>query len=806
MIYSLHKRRKEVDKVFCKILKKDLKRKKAMNSILLLFMIAASTLISGSVNMLYTTTTAMEQFTKVSKLADNIIIASSNEKNNELMEEWAKTSSKVKSIKSEYMLKVTADNITIPKQYKNLKNQNTFLLTKMPNEYNLVFNQKDERFKLKDGEVALPIMMNESTGIQLNDKIKIKIGECEKEFTVKYYIKDILFGSGIMTTKRIIISDNDFNQFYKEPNKAAMKLWSINKADAVTYDDVEKDFSKTSIDAESTINNDSVSFTYVMDLITAAIMIIVSIVLIFISFLILRFTIVFTIEEDYKEIGIMKAIGLKNINIKSIYMVKYFSVALVGGGIGFAASIPFADYLMDSISTHIIMKNTLLNYVLSVASVLFIIALTVGFCYMCTRKINKVSAIDAIRRGSIGESFTMARRLKLHKMKHISTPMYLALNDLMCVYKKFIILIIVFILGTVIIIIPINIINTLNSNNIITLFGLSKTDFNIGAINLAGKYNNSSIDILMKDLQEIEKKARDKEVDIKLFPEVNESLKIYTNNQNESKSVYSFQAYDYSTDNYTYLSGMPPKQENEIAITTVTADYFGIGLGDTINCKAKGKTTQYIVTGLYQSMINMGYSVRFSEKHPINLNNCSGISVFGLINDKITDKNKAIKTLKGHFPELDIKSGKEYMESFMGSTIGQLGLIKNIILTIVLGVNFLITTLLVRMLIAKEITEIAVLKSIGFKNKHIRKWQTTRITIILIISIILGTLIANLAGGFLTAGLFKMMGATQMKLSIEPLQVFVIYPIIILVVTTLSVLSSLGKTRNINVWGFNNQE
>ncbi len=448
-------------------------------------------------------------------------------------------------------------------------------------------------------------------------------------------------------------------------------------------------------------NSDLVTFTYFMDLITAAIMIILSIFLIFISFLILRFTIIFTIEEDYKEIGIMKAIGLKNKGIKSIYMAKYLALALVGGSIGFIASIPFTSYLMNKISTHIIMQATMFNYVLSIISVVFIIFITIGFCYMCTKKINKLSAIEAIRQGSTGERFSVSRKLKLHKMKHISTPSYLAFNDLIGSFKKFIILMITFILGTTIIIIPINIINTMSSNEAIILLGKSKTtDIYIEK----DSFSKKTLDInnLMEYINKIEQKVKEKGVNIKLYPEMAFSSVIYIDNPEERKSIRSIQAYDYGADNFTYLSGVAPKLENEIAISTKVSEYFNVGLGDTINCTTQDKTGQYIITAIYQSMNNTGYTVRFSEENKFSLKDCSYLEVFREFNDKDIDKEEAIKTLKDQFPELDIKSTSEYIEKNFGGSTEQMGMLRNIILVIVLGINFLITCLLVRMLITKE--------------------------------------------------------------------------------------------------------
>ena len=792
--------------MFLKILKKDLKRKKAMNIILFAFIIIASMLIASSVNMLYTTTTALDQFKKVSNTSDNVIMTFSSEENDRQMEEWANTSNKVKSKSFDDLLIITADNVVLPPQYDTLKDDSSLSLGKVPKDYNLIFNQENEAFELKSGELALPMMIKENYGIQLGDKITIKIGDCEKEFSVKYYMKDVVFGSGLMGLKRIIISDSDYEDFGKVETKSSMKLWSIIKNDDVTYVDVEKDFNKTSIEVVSIFNSDTVTTTYIMDLIISGIMIVVSIFLIFISFLILRFTIVFTIEEDYKEIGIMKAIGLKNKGIKGIYMVKYLSLAIIGGGIGFIASIPFTKYLMKSISEHIMMKVVMFNYILSAISVIFIVLITVGFCYLCTKKIDKLTAIDAIRQGSTGERFSNVRKLKLHRRGHISTPIYLALSDLICGFRKFIILMITFILGTAIIIIPTNVINTLSSDKIITLFGMSNFDLNIGSASYIDSNMKGTIDSLLENLEEIEEKAKDKGIAISLRPEVYFMPKVYSDNLDESISVLSLQAFNYSTDNYVYLNGTAPKLRNEVAITTVVAEYFGVGIGDTIHVTLQGNTEQFIVTALFQTMNNMGYSMRFPEEHKLVLKDSTGMGLFGTIEDKELKEDEAVQILKEKFPELDIKSNLEYVQGMLGSIAGQLGLVKNLILFLVLGINFLITCLLVRMMITKEIPEIAVLKSIGFKNKELRTWQAARIAIVLIISIILGTIIANSTGGLLTSGIFRIMGATNIILVIKPLQVYVIYPIIILVVTMIAVLVSLGQVSKTHIWEINNQE
>jgi len=364
-----------VDVVFFHILKRDLKRKKAMNIILFVFLILVSMLMSSSVNMLYTTSTAIDHFKKESNTADNIMITYNDENNNKSMEEWIDSNSFLRDSHKENMILITANNLKIPLKYGELKDNTMKCLSKLPEKYNKVFNQENSSFELKEGEVGIPMLIAEQYGLQIGDDIEIKFGDYEKELTIKYFVKDVVFGSGLMGMKRIIVNDKDYEDFSVNES-SHINLWSLIKSDDVSCHDVDKDFSKSSIMSIYTFDSSIVSFTYIMDLVLAGIMIIVSIFFIFISFLILRFTIVFTFEEDFKEIGIMKAIGIKNKGIKKIYMVKYLSIALIGGSIGFLISIPFASYLLRSISGLIIMRTTYFNYILSACSVIFVILLT----------------------------------------------------------------------------------------------------------------------------------------------------------------------------------------------------------------------------------------------------------------------------------------------------------------------------------------------------------------------------------------------------------------------------------------------
>ena len=58
-----------------------------------------------------------------------------------------------------------------------------------------------------------------------------------------------------------------------------------------------------------------------------AVILLISVLVVVIAFMCIRFTLLAKIEDDYREIGVMKAIGLRLSDIKKIYLAKYTAIA-----------------------------------------------------------------------------------------------------------------------------------------------------------------------------------------------------------------------------------------------------------------------------------------------------------------------------------------------------------------------------------------------------------------------------------------------------------------------------------------------
>ncbi|MFK4997743.1 FtsX-like permease family protein [Bacillus sp. N9] len=77
----------------------------------------------------------------------------------------------------------------------------------------------------------------------------------------------------------------------------------------------------------------------ITDGIVAAVIIFISILLNLIAILCIRFTILAAIEEDIREIGVLKAIGIRLQHIKHIYVLKYFVIAALAAVTGYMISL-----------------------------------------------------------------------------------------------------------------------------------------------------------------------------------------------------------------------------------------------------------------------------------------------------------------------------------------------------------------------------------------------------------------------------------------------------------------------------------
>ncbi len=775
-------------KMYFRMLKNDLKHKKTLNIILLIFMVLAANFIASGISTILTVTAALDNYIDRSELAPYMVFA--NENQSEALNKFLSESDKVKSYKSDDHLIVTSDNFTAGDKII----EGNGILGTINIKSQKFFDEHDNVLEtVNDGEIYMPNKSFDTAGFKFGDKVTIKSGSTEMTFTVKGKIKDAFLGSPFMGITRFIISDKDYKRLKNSGDFAGMYLYAVDTDDTAG---VNSDLISEGIGVTQTVTKEAVMTTYTMDIVTAVIFLVVSVCLIIISLIIMRFTILFTLQEEYREIGIMKAIGITERRIRGLYIVKYLALAVAGSAIGFVMSIPLQNIFIAQSSPNIVMSGvtSLWNNVLSC---IFLVAIVVLFCYLFTRRVIKFSPVDAVRSGSTGERFKRKGVLRLSK-SHIRPAMFLAINDIISGIKTFAALILIFTVGVLLIIIPANTISTLKSDHILRLFSISESDLYLLNDSECIKLHRMGTEYIENYLENIETKLRENGIESKgVFEQVSS---VYISYKDKNACSLSFKGIGTTSDQYDYLEGTPPVEENELSLTYITADAVGAKIGDTVKIKYNGVEKDFIVTAMYQSMNNMGEGIRFSEKANIIDSNDGMIDV--PVQIKYTDspseseKQSRRELIEKLYPDFTVYSGGEYASFMMGNITDSLDSSKALIVTLVVIINMLVSVLMVKTFLIKERAETAMLKSLGFKSSDVIKRQVLRIGIVLLVSILLALLVSEPISQFTSGKVFEFMGASRIEFEMNTFEIFILYPVILFTSAMLSsIITALGARK-----------
>lgn len=773
--------------MYSRILKKDLKRKKTMNFVLLVFILLAAMFIASGGSNMVTIFTALDNYFEMAEVPGYWLLFN-DITDKEKYEDFASENNY--GCKSSEMISANADNFKIDGRKFDYSNIICIETTKEPLR---IFDSGDNEItNVSDGEIYFTenVFYSEKNNFKIGSKIQVTINGVVKDFILKDYTKDAICSSSMMGITRILVSENDYN-YLKKGNPGV--LWSCN----VYTDDKDYNAKVSKIDVSSMARADynTIKLMYITDIVIAATILVTSICIILISMVILRFTINFTMNEEYREIGVMKAIGIKNGSIRFLYIVKYLAISVTGALAGFIASIPFGKLLLKSISKNIIMPVTG-SYIINLLLAMVTVFIVVLFCYFCTRNINKISPVIAIRNGETGERYVKKGFIHLSKSRLAPVP-FMAANDILSSPKRYMSMVLVFTLGILLVIVPVNTVNTLSSDKFIELLNMASCDHVISQKMLVTE-NGSGLENVREKISSLKKELKKNNIDAIVFQEICFVSNIFFNG-NKAEVMAEQGAGDINDSMYLYIDGTPPENCGEIAISSVVAEKTGAGIGDDAEVQMGGETKKYTVTAIFQSMQNAGATIRLYHGEDIaskNLSGVLGIQVRYKDNPGSSELSGRKKLLESLYPDDKVYSASGYVTSMIGDISGQINSVKNLVFGVVICINMLVTILMVKSFITKEKGEIAILKAIGFKDISLSVWQTLRIVIILLVSAALGILLSSPVSQLLITPIFRMMGAYSIKFDVNAFEVYLFYPFFVLITaSSAAFLSSQGLRK-----------
>ncbi|WP_090444297.1 ABC transporter permease [Natronincola peptidivorans] len=774
------------------IVKNDFKRNKVINLALLLFMMFSAGLAVSSVIM------GVQTFTSISELYEkaqppHFLQMHKGEINQEKIDAFMSDYEGITYWQTITMINVHGESLTVVgnKDTYNLFDCRLGIgLVKQNETKDLLLNSKHEKVIIDEGEIGIPVLLKEMYGMEIGDHVILTHNDVQKKFVIKEFILDSQMNSPMVSSTRILLSHEDFDMLKGQVGEKEylIEAYFTNSKEA-------SDFQTAYENAGLPQNGQAVTYAMIFllsaitDITTVFVLLLVSILLIIVSFICVKFTIMAALEEEFTEIGTMKAIGLPFADIRDIYLNKYRILAMVGVIIGYILALSTSSIFTNHIRTtfgNIRMSPAVV--ILSLVVGCFVFLLINYYCKKVLKKIKKVTVVDALVRGKGFDKDNGHIKDGLYKSKKLPVNWLMAIREVFYKFKNWIIVFAVVLIAVLMIMVPVNLMNTFEVPEFITYMGSSLEDILIEVENGENLETNYG-----RVIQVLESDAG-----IESYYEYRRVRVQTTDAEDELKNLH-IDSGDNSGNQLKYISGKAPDEENEIAISYLNANEIGKDAGDTIVLFYDDKEKEFVISGIYQDVTSGGYTAKSkydfseltSEKYSFSVN----------LKDNIEVEKKADEWSEIIGPGVTVDPMEAFINQTLGGVVKQLKTIVSLIVIIGACLVMLITVLFLKLRLAKDLSEIAVLKAIGFSELDIKKQYLIKIGCISIAGILAGIILTDVLGEKIVNLVLSIsgLGVKKVELIVDPLVQYILVPLLLLTLMLLATWIVLRTIKRYNI-------
>jgi putative ABC transport system permease protein len=458
-------------------------------------------------------------------------------------------------------------------------------------------------------------------------------------------------------------------------------------------------------------------------------------------------------------------------------------LVLAAGVTGYLAAIPFGDFFSSSVIMYCgYGTSEWMRWVFPLIGVILLSLFVILGCRRIIRRNLKSTVMELMR----GEE-------KIKKEGHYSLPyeglkhrnLTIALGELKCKWKEYAVIFFVFIFSSFLILLPMNMKNTVENPSFMTYMGVGESDIRID-IQYSDKLTeqkDAAQSYLEKD-SEIEKYAIYRNGYVQLENGSGEWEYIRVGNGDES--VFPLE----------YLEGSAPDDSKEMALSYLNASELGKGVGDSLNVTYQGEELTFTICGIYQDITYGGKTAKAAID--FNENDVEVYIVYLDVREGVSIEEKT-EELRSILTDSKITPVSEFVSQTLGGITDNMSLLEGAAMVISLLLIMLITVMILQLITAREHSAIAIKKSIGFTNRDIRIQFGIRILVIQFIAIAVGTVLANSLGEAVFGLMLSSMGASKITMLVEPVTAYMLYPAAQLFAVFITVIAGTRVVKNYHI-------
>ncbi|QEN06700.1 ABC transporter permease [Oceanispirochaeta crateris] len=750
-----------------KIFRKELSRKKVSMIVIFIFIMLSSLLISSGSRMVLELNNALDALFRAAKVP-HFVQMHSGYLDHQKLKDWSDENQIIDEMQIVEMISIDGSSLFLSENKESEENSIMDIsFVKQNKSFDFLLDKENRIIQLPKGEIGIPIYYAQQKNIQFGDFIKVGTGDKEQEFRVTEIIRDAQMNPAIVHSKRFLLNDRDFETmrtlFPETEYLIEFRLTDEDNLERFTNDYLSQGMPQKGPTVDHRLFK---VLNGLSDGIVAMIINLLSLLLILIAVLCLRFTVITAIEEDYREIAVMKALGMPQRKIKQIYLFKYMAV-------GGAATI--SGYLISLSTNRFLMANSMdylgkaasgvLSVVIPLMAVSSIFLFLISSVILILRRFKTISAIQAFQAEEKMERSWKIKTWTLKNSGAMNINLFMGIRDVFVRFKNYGLLTLIYFIASFITILPVNFLSTISSTGFISYMGIGRSDIRIDL------HQTENIKERFKYMIDFLK--QDSEIDL-VSPLITSQFSMIKEN-GESEHL-TIETGDFTLFPLDYIEGREPQNNREIALSYLNSQDLNKAMGDILILEVEGKKQEMVVCGVYQDITNGGHTAKASIPYnrdkvlwyTLSLDMKPGIS----IEEKVGEYAKLFTPAR--VTDLDT-----YISQTLGNMISKVRKITIITILIGLTIVTLITSLFLRMMICRDKDRIAIMRSLGFSLRHLHLQYLSTTLLLLLMGIIGGTIFTNTAGQAFISVLVSFIGVAHIQLIINPLYSSFLLPVLL---------------------------
>lgn len=603
--------------------------------------------------------------------------------------------------------------------------------------------------QIAPGEIYLPPSLISTFGVGIGDSVIFPLarGGQTRSFTVAGWFEDPFMGSSMIGMKSFLVNPSDLAALTAQAQSAGIDALARGGAMLHIYGNGIGTAELSSIlnsttrlpqFSEFTHSSATISgFMLVMQNALTGFLLAFVAVLLVVTVIVLGHSIGSAIEQDTRNLGILKSMGFTAAKLQQVQVVQYLSPILAGMALGLLGAVPLTGIINQQMvtTTGLLLPNRI---PLGLCGLVFagILAVLVVFLLLKTAAIGRITPLRAIHNADAATGTHSATPIAKRGL-----PFWMALRQLATGKRQYVSACVV----AVLLVFFASLMGRLNvwlgPNGEGMMDAFNPADLNL-AVQPLGEVDMSEVETMIAGISPI---VDGYEL---AMPSV------AANGVDLTANVIT------QPERFHLLSGRTSAAADEVVLTESVAADLGVAVGDSITLSAGAGSGDFTVTGIYQCANDMGANLGMSRE---------GYARIGADNPQMWCKHYFLSD-PDRQPEviaaLDVAYGHDlhiHENSWpgLGGILAAMQMLLTLMYAVVAVFVFVVTTLVGSKLLAKEQRDLGVYKALGFSTAQMRFAFALRFAVVAVLGAGVGVLLSSLGTDPLVAAVMRLCGISN---------------------------------------------